>query len=300
MIEAITKDLFTDNLEFETVNLYGDMTMRTVDLYGDLNFLTERGEKGDKGDPGAKGDPGETGPQGPEGPMGPQGPAGPQGEKGETYTITTADYEAIAALVPGGSDPELTTKVNRLMVKVFPIGASLSSNWSVKELASETVTLSWNITRDGTAVTPTALSIKKGSTELSTTLAASGSTTTTVSTLGSHSFSLTGTAEGQSISASVSVELVYPMYFGFSTAATLTNPTSLTKQTIKSSPNGTYTLSHDATEYMWLCVGSNKSISKVVSNGFDVPMETAITVGNFKCYRSSNTIAAGSIKFTIS
>lgn len=86
----------------------------------------ERGEKGDKGDPGEKGETGETGPQGepgekgetgpqgpqgepgiqgetgPQGEQGPQGETGPRGEQGpagDAYTITEADYSAIAQVV---------------------------------------------------------------------------------------------------------------------------------------------------------------------------------------------------------
>ena len=52
-----------------------------------------QGEKGDQGEPGPKGD---TGPIGPQGEVGPQGP---KGDTGDTYTITQADYEGIAATV---------------------------------------------------------------------------------------------------------------------------------------------------------------------------------------------------------
>lgn len=97
----------------------------------------DKGDKGDQGERGLQGEPGETGPQGPKGDQGEQGPAGPQGERGAqglqgergpqgeqgekgdrgerglqgpegpqgiqgpagpTYTITDADYEAIAAI----------------------------------------------------------------------------------------------------------------------------------------------------------------------------------------------------------
>lgn len=63
------------------------------------------GEKGDKGDQGEKGEKGETGSQGPQGIQGPPGAdstvPGPQGPAGANYTITTADYDAIANVVYG-------------------------------------------------------------------------------------------------------------------------------------------------------------------------------------------------------
>lgn len=54
---------------------------------------------------GATGPQGERGPQGESitGPQGPTGPTGPQGPKGDSYTITQADYDAIAQRVPGGA-----------------------------------------------------------------------------------------------------------------------------------------------------------------------------------------------------
>lgn len=63
------------------------------------------GPKGDKGEQGEKGEKGETGPQGPKGIQGPPGAdstvPGPQGPAGANYTITTADYDAIANVVFG-------------------------------------------------------------------------------------------------------------------------------------------------------------------------------------------------------
>lgn len=48
---------------------------------------------------GAQGPQGIQGPAGKDGAQGDQGPAGPQGPKGDTYTITSADYSAIADVV---------------------------------------------------------------------------------------------------------------------------------------------------------------------------------------------------------
>lgn len=65
----------------------------------------EKGEKGDTGETGAKGDKGDQGIQGPQGEKGDkgdpgeQGPKGDKGDQGDDYTITAADYSAIAAVV---------------------------------------------------------------------------------------------------------------------------------------------------------------------------------------------------------
>lgn len=65
------------------------------------------GPKGDKGDQGIQGERGPQGPQGIQGVQGVQGvpgDQGPEGPKGDSYTITEADYDAIAAKVKTGGD----------------------------------------------------------------------------------------------------------------------------------------------------------------------------------------------------
>lgn len=60
-----------------------------------------QGPQGPKGETGSKGDQGlqgEVGPQGPQGIQGIQGEKGEKGDKGDSYTITEADYDAIAAI----------------------------------------------------------------------------------------------------------------------------------------------------------------------------------------------------------
>ena len=66
------------------------------------------------------------------------------------------------------------------------------------------------------------------------------------------------------------------------------------------SPAGQYTATNNVTgHYMWFCVASQQSINKVTSGGFDVPLEAAVTVGKYKCYRSSNAVAAGEHTFVV-
>nr|UVM82029.1 MAG: hypothetical protein [Bacteriophage sp.]UVX34887.1 MAG: hypothetical protein [Bacteriophage sp.]DAG92598.1 MAG TPA: hypothetical protein [Crassvirales sp.] len=57
-------------------------------------------------------------------------------------------------------------------------------------------------------------------------------------------------------------------------------------------------------EYVWLCIPSNFNINSVTSSGFSVPMEAAISVpvegkGNYKCYRTSSSLVAGTFNFVI-
>lgn len=62
-------------------------------------------------------------------------------------------------------------------------------------------------------------------------------------------------------------------------------------------PVGDYMIAFPNTYYLWLC--TTNVISKVVSSEIDVPMEEPITIGNLKCYRSSNAILEGTMEFEI-
>lgn len=71
------------------------------------------GQNGADGKDGAQGPQGERGPQGLQGEQGIQGPKGDdgakgdKGDKGDSYSITAADYDAIAAKVPVPTVPKL-------------------------------------------------------------------------------------------------------------------------------------------------------------------------------------------------
>ena len=106
---------------------------------------------------------------------------------------------------------------------------------------------------------------------------------------------------------STSATFVAPMYFGFAAAteAASLEITSLGKQSIKTSPGGSYTLNNATTgHYLWICVPSSMTISRVTSSGFDVPMEAAengsTPVDSYKCYRSSSPINEGAMSIVIS
>lgn len=69
---------------------------------GDTGPAGPKGDTGERGPAGSKGDTGATGPTGERGPAGPKGDTGSKGDKGDTYTITDADYAAIAQKVTAG------------------------------------------------------------------------------------------------------------------------------------------------------------------------------------------------------
>lgn len=135
----------------------------------------------------------------------------------------------------------------------------------------------------------------------------SGTKDTLTTTADRITYSVSITAHGVTKNASATVSTYYPCYFGHTTKTIIvgTDVLSFSKQSIKSSPNGTYSMSDISQgEYVWLCIPSNFNINSVTSSGFSVPMEAAISVpvegkGNYKCYRTSSSLVAGTFNFVI-
>lgn len=135
----------------------------------------------------------------------------------------------------------------------------------------------------------------------------SGTKDTLTTTNDRITYSVSITAHGVTKNASATVSTYYPCYFGHTTKTIIvgTDVLSFSKQSIKSSPNGTYSISDISQgEYVWLCIPSNFNINSVTSSGFSVPMEAAISVpvegkGNYKCYRTSSSLVAGTFNFVI-
>lgn len=161
----------------------------------------------------------------------------------------------------------------------------------------------------GEPVTPDTLILKRGDALLSDRPVdnLSGTKDTLNTNDDTTTYSLSITAHGVTRNTSAIVSAYYPCYFGHTTKTIIvgTDVLSFSKQSIKSSPNGTYSMSDISQgEYVWLCIPSNFNINSVTSSGFSVPMEAAISVpvegkGNYKCYRTSSSLVAGTFNFVI-
>ena len=170
------------------------------------------------------------------------------------------------------------------------------------------ITIRGNNLFNSKPLVPETLSVKRGTTVINSTPIASLNIKDTLNTEGDRTtYTLSITSKGVTKTATANVNAYYPMYFGHSAKAALTGEDvlGLTKQAIKSSPNGTYNMMGIAEgEYVWLCVPSNFSITKVTSSGFGVPMAAAATVtvegkGSYKCYRTEGALKAGNFNFVI-
>lgn len=170
------------------------------------------------------------------------------------------------------------------------------------------ITIRGNNLFNSKPLVPETLSVKRGTTVINSTPIASLNIKDTLNTEDDRTtYTLSITSKGVTKTATANVNAYYPMYFGHSAKAALTGEDvlGLTKQAIKSSPNGTYNMMGIAEgEYVWLCVPSNFSITNVTSSGFGVPMAAAVTVtvegkGSYKCYRTEGALKAGNFNFVI-
>ena len=178
----------------------------------------------------------------------------------------------------------------------------------IEKGADADITIRGNNLFNSKPLVPETLSVKRGTTVINSTPIASLNIKDTLNTEDDRTtYTLSITSKGVTKIATANVNAYYPMYFGHSAKAALTGEDvlGLTKQAIKSSPNGTYNMTGIAEgEYVWLCVPSNFSITKVTSSGFGVPMAAAATVtvegkGSYKCYRTEGALKAGNFNFVI-
>ena len=187
------------------------------------------------------------------------------------------------------------------------------SGFSVKPTIIEkgvdaNITIRGNNLFNSKPLVPETLVVKRGTTVINSTPIASLNIKDILNTKdGRTTYTLSITSKGVTKTVSGNVNAYYPMYFGHSAKAALTGEDvlGLTKQAIKSSPNGTYNMTGIAEgEYVWLCVPSSFSITTVTSSGFGVPMAAAATVtvegkGSYKCYRTEGALKAGNFNFVI-
>lgn len=215
--------------------------------------------------------------------------------------------EAIGAVVTK-HDGDMTTvdsRLTELEKSQFPltVATTLSSTLLEYTGVAQTVVVSYNVKRKGVPVVPESLKAMIDAVVVSLTAASSGSYNATVNKDGSTSIAIQAVKDGMTATETKTVQMVRAMYFGFSlyAAAASVDKVSLVKQAIKTSPGGTYTLTNSTDGcYLWLCVPDNMTINKVTLNGFDVPMETAVTIEKYKYYRSSNRLTNKDYTFVIS
>lgn len=211
--------------------------------------------------------------------------------------------ENITKINVGGVDYEvrkdLAEKVTALEDKVFPLTISVSGGGTFEKGVPRTITVTWTVKEGDDTVTADSVTVNDES--------ASGTSKQFTNVSATTTYVVKATKDGTQVKGQTTATFVAPMYFGFAAAdaASSLSITSLNKQSIKTSPAGTYTLNNSQTgNYLWLCVPSSMTINRVTSSGFDIPMEEQQTgstsVDTYKCYRSSSQINEGSVTIVIS
>ena len=167
------------------------------------------------------------------------------------------------------------------------------------------VTLTWNPTFNGAYAKPSALTVKKGGTTLTTDTSlktiqdTAGITETTT-------YSIEATIKGIKKAASATVNAYYPQFAGASASESLASADvlSLGNKVVAASVARTVTMEVAQGEYFWFAVPENFTITSIKMGGFDVSLNDVATVavdgrGNYKCYRSAKPQSAGSYTFEI-
>lgn len=208
-----------------------------------------------------------------------------------------ANLSADAALSTTSENPVqnkvVTEKINALWEKQFPISVTASATGNTYEFDGNehTVTVSWTAV-NGTA---SAVSISDGTTSKSAGSGKNGSVTFTKSSQGTTTYTVTATIDGKPYTAKAYANAYLPQFAGTSTAATVADLNvaglAIKKQSIK----GQITVNAPTGEdkYVWFCVPSGVTISKVTSAGFGVNLKTVetkkATIGgkeySYNCYR---------------
>lgn len=183
---------------------------------------------------------------------------------------------------------------------------ALKSNTSLFEFGVNTKpVLTIDVKFDGAVIEPDSLSLKKNNVEVSNDKSTK-SYTDSEGITDTATYKLDITYQGVSKSTSVVVKAVRAMYMGGNQkAADLTQDEikALNKQALKASASGNYSFEVAQNDYAWFCVPKDFSINKMTSSGFDVPLEAPVTIQvdgyDYKCYRTSSALAAGSMSVTI-
>ena len=210
-----------------------------------------------------------------------------------------ASLSADAALSTTSENPVqnkvVTEKINALWEKQFPISVTAKAEGNTYEFDGNehTVTVKWEAI-NGTA---SVVSISDGTTSKSAGSGKNGSVTFTKSSQGTTTYTVTATIDGKSYTAKASANAYLPQFAGTSTAATVADLNvaglAIKKQSIKGEPGITVNAPTGEDKYVWFCVPSGTTISKVTSAGYGVNLKTVetkkATIGgkeyNYSCYR---------------
>ena len=203
---------------------------------------------------------------------------------------------------------------NYMYNKENPIRFSLSVSPSVVEYdgTNKTITVNYSLTRGGSGITPTSVTIvANGNTYNITNPQSNGSITFTVNGLGTYNINGTARKDDTSYTASASVRVMNPSYYGFlSVNARPIQLSSLTKQLWTSLPTSQAINNPANGNYLWIVTPltlRQKTVTEgtiyVVATdpGFSYYMKMNYmgTENGFNYYRSDLSVNATSLTYYI-
>lgn len=182
--------------------------------------------------------------------------------------------------------------------EVFPYSLTVTGTGLFEKGTSQTIILEWTLKKGDNSVVPETSQVNG--------IPVTGNTKTFEGVTKDTEYTVSVTYSGKTFSRTSKAEFISPIYMGFSSQeySQSLDITSLGKLSVRRSPAGSYSVQNTATgNYLWICVPSGMSITKVTSSGFEVPMyqvqEGSTQTDSYNCYRSFSPINEGTMNITI-
>lgn len=194
----------------------------------------------------------------------------------------------------GSFEERLVTLEN----EVFPYSLTVTGTGLFEKGTSQTIILEWTLKKGENSVVAETSQVNG--------IPVSGNTKTFEGVTKDTEYTVSVTYSEKTFSRTAKAEFISPIYMGFSSqeSSQSLDITSLGKLSVRKSPAGSYSVQNAATgNYLWICVPSGMSITKVTSSGFEVPMhqvqEGSTPTDSYNCYRSFSQINEGTMNITI-
>lgn len=209
------------------------------------------------------------------------------GTSGSTIDIDLTEYTK-SEVITNPSD----------ILDLFEVSINVTSSKIVEYTGeNQTVNISWTTKENGEPVTSNVslFKITKDDFQMPVGENYNSATSTSVNKEGTTTFAIQAAINGgETISSEVEYSQYRAMYFGTSSKLNPQDITfgELTKQEIKTSSTGTYSINNvtGTGNYLWLCIPTNMNINSIsYVSGENIPFSVTLR-DNYKFYKSENPV----------